>query len=213
MNRLFKASAVSSFILFTLFLFASSTTAIAQNASISGVVTSLPSNEPVPFAPVVIQGSTQGAVTDIDGKYILSNLQPGLYNLECAAVGYKKAVVFEVEATNDRPAVVDIQLEENVVEVGPVEISSTRRTNEDESPISVRSIGTSEIKRNPGGDRDISKVIRTLPGVAAIPSFRNDLIIRGGAANENRFYIDGIEIPNINHFATQGSNEIGRAHV
>ena len=87
-----------------------------------------------------------------------------------------------------------------------MEIVGTRRSNEDESPVSVRSIGVNEIKRNPGGDRDISKVIRTLPGVAAIPSFRNDLVIRGGAPNENRFYIDGIEIPNINHFATQGSN-------
>ena len=178
----------------------------AQNATISGVVTALPTNEPVPFAPIVIQGTTTGAVSDIDGKYSITGLAPGLYNLECSAVGYKKAIVFEVEVTKDRSAVVNIQLEELATEIGPVEISSTRRTNEDESPISVRSIGVNEIKRNPGGDRDISKVIRTLPGVAAIPSFRNDLIIRGGAANENRFYIDGIEIPNINHFATQGSN-------
>jgi outer membrane receptor for ferrienterochelin and colicin len=180
--------------------------ASAQSAIISGSVTALPSNEPVPFAPVFIQGTTTGSVTDIDGKFIINNLQPGVYNLECAAVGYKKVVVFEVEVTNDRPAIVDIQLEEFVKEIGAVDIIATRRTNEDESPISVRSIGTNEIKRNPGGDRDISKVIRTLPGVAAIPSFRNDLVIRGGAPNENRFYIDGVEIPNINHFATQGSN-------
>jgi len=181
--------------------------ATAQTSTISGKVTALPANEPVPFAPVFIQGTTTGAVTDVDGNFAIPNLTPGLYNLECSAVGYKKAIVFEVEVTPDRPAVINFQLEEMVNEVGPVEISATRsRTNEDESPISVRSIGVNEIKRNPGGDRDISKVIRTLPGVAAIPSFRNDLIIRGGAANENRFYIDGIEIPNINHFATQGSN-------
>ena len=180
--------------------------ATAQSAYISGTITALPTNEPVPFVPVVIQGTTTGATTDMDGKYTIGNLQPGLYNIECAAIGYKKALVFEVEVTNDRPAVVDIQLEELANEIGPVEIVATRRSNEDESPVSVRSIGVNEIKRNPGGDRDISKVIRTLPGVAAIPSFRNDLIIRGGAANENRFYIDGIEIPNINHFATQGSN-------
>ena len=180
--------------------------ASAQNSTISGTVTSLPSNEPVPFAPVFIQGTTTGATTDIDGKFIISNLQPGLYNIECAAIGYKKAILFEVEATTDRPAVINFELEEVIEEVGPVEIVATRRTNQDESPVSVRTIGVNEIKRNPGGDRDISKVIRTLPGVAAIPSFRNDLIIRGGAANENRFYIDGIEIPNINHFATQGSS-------
>lgn len=190
----------------TLFFLLLCAFASAQTATISGTVTSLPANEPAPFASVVIQGTTTGAVTDIDGKFALTNLQPGLYNLECTAVGYKKVIVFEVEVTRDRPAVVRIELEEIVNEIGAVEIVATRRSNEDESPISVRSIGVNEIKRNPGGDRDISKVIRTLPGVAAIPSFRNDLIIRGGAANENRFYIDGIEIPNINHFATQGSN-------
>ena len=72
--------------------------------------------------------------------------------------------------------------------------------------MSVRSIGTNEIKQNPGGGRDISRALRSLPGVAAIPSFRNDIVIRGGAPNENRFYLDGIEIPNINHFATQGAS-------
>ena len=55
-------------------------------------------------------------------------------------------------------------------------------------------------------DVNISRALRTFPGVAAIPSFRNDIVIRGGAPNENRFYIDGIEIPNINHFATQGAS-------
>jgi hypothetical protein len=193
----------SSLILVLLFIIA---IASAQTASISGTVTTLPSNEPIPFAPVFIQGTTTGSTTDIDGKFVISNLQPGLYNIECAAIGYKKAIAFEVEATADRPAVINFELEEVIEEVGPVEIVATRRSNQDESPVSVRTIGVNEIKRNPGGDRDISKVIRTLPGVAAIPSFRNDLIIRGGAANENRFYIDGIEIPNINHFATQGSS-------
>ena len=70
----------------------------------------------------------------------------------------------------------------------------------------MRNIGVTEIKRNPGGNRDISKAIQSLPGVATQVSFRNDIVIRGGAPSENRFYIDGIEIPNINHFSTQGSS-------
>jgi hypothetical protein len=65
---------------------------------------------------------------------------------------------------------------------------------------------SSEIQRNPGSDNDVSKVIRTLPGVTSISSFRNDLIIRGGAPNENRFFLDDIEIPVINHLVTQGAS-------
>ncbi|MGB1385113.1 MAG: TonB-dependent receptor plug domain-containing protein, partial [Flavobacteriales bacterium] len=92
------------------------------------------------------------------------------------------------------------------IAIEEAEVVGSRRPNVAEAPLSVRSLGTNEIKRNPGGGRDISRALRTLPGVAAIPSFRNDIVIRGGAPNENRFYLDGIEIPNINHFATQGAS-------
>jgi hypothetical protein len=76
------------------------------------------------------------------------------------------------------------------------------------TPLSVQALTTEEIKSNPGGNFDISRVIQALPGVAGSPSgnVRNDIIIRGGAPNENVFYLDGIEIPVINHFQTQGSS-------
>jgi hypothetical protein len=89
-------------------------------------------------------------------------------------------------------------LDEVVVKASPF-----RKT--EESPLSLRTIGVAEIQRNPGGNRDISKVVQVLPGVTSGVAFRNDLIIRGGAANENRFYLDDVEVPNINHFATQGA--------
>lgn len=181
--------------------------ALSQGSGIiNGTVRDKNSNELVAFAPVQIQGTTSGAVTDDRGEFQIQNLKPGLYNLEVNYTGYKKAVVFELEVTNARPAVVTILLEPVAVETGGVEIIASSQSNREESPVSVRTIGTNEIKRNPGGNRDISRTIRALPGVAAIPSFRNDIIIRGGAANENRFYIDGIETPNINHFATQGAS-------
>lgn len=177
-----------------------------SQAKISGSVVVKTTNEAIPFAPVIIQGTTTGANTDLDGNFTIEGLAPGLYNLECNYVGYKKAVIFEIEVTIARPAVVKFELEEISTETKAVEIVASAVSNVEEAPLSVRTIGTNEIKRNPGGNRDISRAIRSLPGVAAIPTFRNDIIIRGGAANENRFYIDGIEIPNINHFATQGAS-------
>jgi hypothetical protein len=75
-----------------------------------------------------------------------------------------------------------------------------------ESPVSARIIGIDEIEKNPGGNRDISRVIQSFPGVASTPAFRNDVIVRGGGPNENRFYIDNVEIPYLNHFSTQGSS-------
>ena len=75
-----------------------------------------------------------------------------------------------------------------------------------ESPLSLKSLNATEIERLPGANRDVSKVIAALPGVASRATFRNDIIIRGGSPGENKFYLDGIEVPNINHFATQGSS-------
>lgn len=180
--------------------------ATAQSGKISGKVVDKETNETLPFASVVIQGTTTGALTDDNGDFKIENLKPGLYNLQASFINYKTQVLFEIEVTNDRPAEVLIKMEPAVTDTKVINIVGSTLSNKEESPISARTIGTNEIKRNPGGNRDISRAIRSLPGVAAIPSFRNDIVIRGGAANENRFYIDGIEIPNINHFATQGAS-------
>ena len=76
-----------------------------------------------------------------------------------------------------------------------------------ESPVSLRIIGLQEIEKSPGANRDISRIVQSYPGVAFSPiGYRNDLIVRGGSPSENRFYLDGVEIPNINHFSTQGAS-------
>lgn len=194
-----------AFLVITAFLFFSFQV-LSQGGVIKGKVRSKINAEPIPFATVVVQGSTSGASTDLDGLFRIENLEPGLYNLELAAVGFKSTIVYEIEVTNAREANVDVQLEDLAVEVGEAEVVGSSIQNRDEAPLSVRKIGINEVKRNPGGNRDISRALQSLPGVASVPSFRNDIIIRGGAPNENRFYIDGIEIPNINHFATQGAS-------
>ena len=173
---------------------------------IRGRVNDEQTNDPIPFANVVLQGSTVGTTTDFDGNYELANVPAGIQNIQVSFVGYESKTVFEIEVTPARPAVVNVLLKPASIAIEEAEVVGSRRPNVAEAPLSVRSLGTNEIKRNPGGGRDISRAIRTLPGVAAIPSFRNDIVIRGGAPNENRFYIDGIEIPNINHFATQGAS-------
>ena len=173
---------------------------------ILGKVFDATTNAPLPFATVVLQGASTGAATDFDGEYRLEGVPSGVHNVVVSFLGYTTETVYEVETTPARPAVVNVALQASAVAVEAAEVVTESRATQDEAPLSVRSIGTNEIKRNPGGGRDISRALRSLPGVAAIPSFRNDIVIRGGAPNENRFYLDGIEIPNINHFATQGAS-------
>lgn len=178
----------------------------AQKGTIQGRVYDEINNEPLPFANVVVEGTTIGVTTDLDGKYVLE-VEPGLYNISASFVGYKNRTEYEVQVTLSRPTVIDFALSENSQTLQEVVVSAQDRfERKEESPVSVSTLGINEIQRNPGGNQDISLVIQSLPGVASTPNFRNDIIIRGGAPNENSFFLDGIEIPSINHFATQGSS-------
>ncbi|MDN3584572.1 TonB-dependent receptor [Mucilaginibacter flavus] len=179
----------------------------AQNGVITGRVTNLLTNKALSGVTVLVSGTTTGTTTDSTGNYQIKGLKTGFYNLEFSLVGYVKKITYDLQVTNATAAVNDIALEDDNKQLGEVRISaSSQRDKTLESPVSLHTIGSTEIKRNPGGNRDISRAIQSLPGVSAPVGFRNDIIIRGGSPNENRFYIDGIEIPNINHFATQGAS-------
>jgi hypothetical protein len=177
----------------------------AQTGIIEGRIANKLNNEPLPFATVQIVGTTKGGQTDVDGKYKIEGLDAKLYSIKVTFVGFKEQSVFEIQVLNSKPTLLNFDLEEETSALTEVVVKAAAFRKTEESPVSLRTIGVSEIARNPGGNRDISKVIQSLPGVTATPAFRNDLIIRGGSPNENRFYLDDIEVPNINHFTTQGS--------
>jgi hypothetical protein len=176
-----------------------------QQGVIKGKVVDAVNNEPLPFANVIIRGTTNGATTDLDGNYELK-VEPGLYNVEASFVGYRTKIEYEVQVTKAKPRFLDFELEQSSESLEEVTVSAQDQFEKiAESPVSLNRLGINEIRRNPGGNQDISIVIQSLPGVASTPNFRNDIIIRGGGPNENKFYLDGIEIPTINHFATQGA--------
>jgi len=180
---------------------------VAQAQVIRGTVVDDASNDPIPGAIVSIQGSPIQAPTDFDGNFELRGMVPGLYNVSVSFIGYEGKTQFEVQVTQAKAAIVNFRLREALQVLDEVVISTQQQFKQEaQSPVSVQSIGINEIQRNPGGNQDISKVIQSLPGVASGVAFRNDLIIRGGGPNENRFFLDGIEIPAINHFATQGAS-------
>ena len=178
----------------------------AQSGIIRGKVKETLSGKPLDVVSVQIEGTVIGGVTDSTGAFVITGIQPGLYNLKVSSIGYKSKGVAEIEVTNSRPAILSIELEPDANQLQEVDIKANPFTQKEESPVSVRTIGVNEIQRNPGGNRDISRVIQSLPGVGFSNGFRNDLIIRGGSPEENKFYLDDIEIPNINHFSTQGGS-------
>jgi hypothetical protein len=189
-------------ILLVLFMFP---VQVFSQGTIKGKVFNPVNNQPVAFANVLILNTDLGAITDENGLYEIKAVPPGLYNVRASFVGYKTSTAFEVQITLARAVQLDFELAESASDLSEVVITSDF-TRSEETPLSVRKLNTNEIERYPGGNRDISRVIQALPGVASTPSFRNDILIRGGAPNENRFYVDEIEVPVINHFSTQGSS-------
>ncbi|WP_321347957.1 TonB-dependent receptor [uncultured Draconibacterium sp.] len=179
---------------------------LAQNAALTGKVVDAVSNEPLPFVNVLVSGTSNGTVTDETGHFEFRNLTPGFIRIEASFVGYKKAISSEVEVNNSSTAFVEILLQKAVSELDEVTVTASPYRKTIESPVSLRSIGIGEIEKSPGANRDISKIIQSFPGVQSTPAFRNDIIIRGGGPSESRFYLDGVEVPFINHFATQGAS-------
>jgi len=179
---------------------------LSQNGLVKGKVTNNLTNQSIPFAKIIVIDQQKGAISDEEGKFEISGLNPGVYSFKATVSGFKEFIINEITVTNARSIELDFALEEIVLEQEEVVVKASPFQRKSESPVSLKTLNATEIERLPGAGRDVSKVIAALPGVASRATFRNDIIIRGGSPGENKFYLDGIEIPNINHFATQGSS-------
>ncbi len=187
-------------------------TAFSQNGRLSGKVVDRATQVPLNGISVALEGTTRGTTTDTAGVFRFTDLDIKSYNIVFSGVGYKTESFYNIVLSAGNETNLNVELEPLAESLTEVVVRSTRRIAAAatiESPLSVQRLTTEEIRSNPGGNFDISKVIQALPGVGGGVGgggFRNDIIIRGGAPNENVFYLDGIEIPVINHFQTQGSS-------
>lgn len=164
-------------------------------------------NIPVAGASVLLEDTIKGAQTDIDGRYRITGIEPGSYNLIVSYLGYETQTKYNILVKSKGNPSYDFILKESAETLDVVVISSSDKISRPkETPLSTQSLSANEIANYPGSNNDVVQVAQTLPGVSpSVGGFRNDLIIRGGAANETVYYLDGMEVPNINHFSTQGS--------
>jgi hypothetical protein len=182
----------------------STTTIQAQNCTIEGRVIDAQTNEALSDVSVTLAQAGLGAITDSAGRYVIRNIAPGNYTLKASLVGYAPFEAFQVRIEFGTTSY-QIQLQPLDNKTETIEITGSVLSKNSSELVSMRTLEAEFIQTNPGGNQDISRALQSLPGVSTPVGFRNDLIIRGGAPNENVFYLDGIEVPNINHFATQGS--------
>lgn len=177
--------------------------------SVNGVVIDRASREPVGFATVSVWRGEKFAITDSLGRFTIKDLLPGSYRLRVDILGYNQYITEEFMVSAMSTFVrAEIEEESRLLNEVTLKPKADPFRRIPESPLSQRTIGVQEIERNPGANRDISRVISSLPGVGGVVAggYRNDLLVRGGGPSENRFFFDGIEIPTINHFSTQGAS-------
>tara|TARA_B110000037_G_scaffold101356_1_gene118200 strand:- start:53382 stop:55820 length:2439 start_codon:yes stop_codon:yes gene_type:complete len=181
------------------------------NGTILGTVIDKNTEAPLPFVKVFVEGTNYGTSTDFDGSYKLE-IPTGTYTLCASFSGYDIVFKYNVELNSGNAQTINFEMSQGNTDLDVVEVTfnddAVAITTDMVTPLSVQKLTSEEIKSNPGGNFDVSKVVQTLPGVGGSTggAARNDIIIRGGAPNENVYYLDGIEIPVLNHFQTQGSS-------
>src|SRR6056300_513863 len=190
--------------LFTLFSFS----LFAQNTgSLNGRIIDSQSEQPLEGASVILKGTSVGVVTDEDGYFTIKDVPTLTYNVEVSYLGYESQTLFNVILKSAGNIPLLFRLEEVTESLEEVVVIQSPFKSSSETPLSTQTFSAVEIETYPRGNNDITKVIQSLPGISpSIGGFRNDIISRGGGPNETVYYLDGIEIPNINHFSTQGSS-------
>jgi outer membrane receptor for ferrienterochelin and colicin len=198
-------------LLFSAFYLISFNTIAQTNGVIVGNIRDINTKETIPGATINVEGTDFNTVSDIDGNYKLT-IPVGTYNLTANFLGYQSLNKYNIVLTSGNAQIVNFELSQSSSNLQEVVINFNQNKSaiaaDMTTPLSVQQLTSEEIKSNPGGNFDVSKVVQTLPGVGVSNGTgdRNDIIIRGGAPNENVYYLDGIEIPVLNHFQTQGSS-------
>ena len=178
---------------------------------IRGSIKDKNTQEAIVGAIVTAEGTTIGVTSDIEGNYRLE-LPVGTYRIKVTFLGYNTLVKENIALGSGNAQIINFDLEESINDLQEVNVTFDKGKSavatDMITPLSVQQLTSEEVKSNPGGNFDVSRVIQTLPGVGGSGggAARNDIIIRGGAPNENVYYLDGIEIPVLNHFQTQGSS-------
>jgi hypothetical protein len=193
--------------LLILFISLMSGSLLAQDmrGNVYGRIFDFTTKQPIPFANVLVLNTNFGASSDADGYFKIENLSLNTYQIRASVIGYGAQIKTDVVVQSGKPTEVNFELVPQAIEIEGVTVTSDYFQRDPLEVNSIRNFSYEELRRSPGGFEDVIRALSILPGVAQADAGRNDLIVRGGAPSENLYLINGIEVPNINHFGTQGA--------
>lgn len=193
-----------------LFLLLASVSLHAQDRPVQvvkGSVRDAGSQRPVVGATVLIEGTRMGAVTRADGSFTIESVPVGRHTLLFRSVGYESGST-AILVTSGRQTVVDFEMIESAIRMREVIVGAggSHRTINETALVSTTPFTIDEVKRFAGGFEDPGRIAQNFAGVVVTSDKTNDIIIRGGSPSEVLWRLDGIDIPNPHHFASQGAS-------
>ncbi|HMP30454.1 MAG TPA: TonB-dependent receptor, partial [Saprospiraceae bacterium] len=149
-----------------------------------------------------------GTYTDENGYFILDKLTPGRYVVVVSYLGYETTTIPNVIVNSGKETYLDISLQEKVEALAEVTIAASTakdRTINDMATVSARTFSLEEVTRYSGGRNDASRLVSNFAGVATSNDSRNDIVVRGNSPTGVLWRLEGVPIPNPNHFSTLGT--------
>lgn len=175
------------------------------SGTITGIVLNATTQAPLPGVTILIPGTRIGTNTNSAGKFTLRKVPAGILSIRASAVGFESRTVSDIVVSSGKPVTVTVELMEKAVQLEAAEVEASYFQRSPETITSTQLLNSEDVRRAPGVQEDVVRAVALLPGVNVTQAGRNDLIVRGGAPFENLFVVDNIEVPNINHFGSQGS--------
>lgn len=183
---------------------------IVYSQTIRGKIVDKDSKYQLIGANVILVGSDpiNGTVTDVNGEFKLTNIPVGRNTLKITYIGYKEIVMPNIIVNTGKETVLQFEMEEQVFESEEVVITSVKdkaQVNNEMAVISARSFDIEETSRYAGSLNDPARMATNFAGVSGMNDSRNDIVIRGNSPLGLLWRLEGVDIPNPNHFANAGS--------
>ncbi len=178
--------------------------------TVRGIVVDVDTEVPIPGVNIIIVDSDPviGTVTDIDGEFKLENISLGRISIKASYVGYKPVMKQNILLSSGREGVLDISMKQSVIEAGEIVITANRgkdKATNEMAMVSARSFSVEETEKYAGSLGDPSRMAANFAGVSVVGDARNDIVIRGNSPIGLLWRLNGIDIPNPNHFGALGT--------
>ncbi|HEX8362788.1 MAG TPA: TonB-dependent receptor [Longimicrobium sp.] len=171
---------------------------------IKGAVTDAATREPLAGVSVTVVKTGQVARTDARGEFTIRDVSAGSYSLGFQGTGYQQVYRADVVVRPARITTLAVELAAAAQQIEGITVSAGYFERSESEPLSTFGLAGEEVRRAAGVGGDISRLLSVHPAMAQVSDERNDLLVRGGSSIENRFLINNIPVPSINHFPNSG---------